>query len=70
VHLQKNHLRPATALFKLALANFEKYPCEHECLNLDLTRQLIRNWLAGLERTQFETNPLTGGSAPKLNLRP
>ena len=30
VHLQKNHLRPAAALFKLALANLEKYPREHE----------------------------------------
>jgi predicted metal-dependent hydrolase len=70
VHLQRNHLRPAAALFKLALANFEKYPSEHEHLNLDSTRRLIRNWLADLERRRFETNPLTGGNAPKLNLLP
>ena len=70
VHLQKSRPRPAAALFNLALANFEKYPGEHECLNLNSTRWLIRNWLADLERTQFETNPLTGRNAPKLNLLP
>ncbi len=70
VHLQKNHLRPAAALFKLAHANLEKYPREHERLNLDSTRGLIQSWLAGLERAQFETNPLTVGNAPKLNLLP
>ena len=70
VHLQRNHLRPAAALFKLALANFEKYPREHERLNLDSTRGLIQSWLADLERAQFEINPFTGGNAPKLNLLP
>jgi len=70
VHLQRNHLRPAAALFKLALANFEKYPPEHERLNLDSTRRLVRNWLADLERARFEANPLNEGNAPKLNLLP
>jgi predicted metal-dependent hydrolase len=70
VHLQKNRPRPAAALFKLALTNVEKYPREHERLNLDSTRHLIQSWLADLERARFETNPLTGGNAPKLNLLP
>ncbi len=70
VHLQKNHLRPAAALFKLAMANVEKYPSEHERLNLVSTRALIQSWLADLERAHFETNPFTGGNAPKLNLLP
>jgi predicted metal-dependent hydrolase len=70
VHLQRNHPQPAAALFKLALANFEKYPREHERLDLDSTRHLIQSWLADLERARFETNPLTGGNAPKLNLLP
>src|SRR5450755_2550709 len=34
VHLQKNRLRPAAALFKLALANLGKYPNEHNLLDL------------------------------------
>jgi len=70
VHLQKNHPRPAAALFKLAHANLEKYPPEHERLNLDSTRGLIQSWLADLERTQFEINLLTAENAPKLNLLP
>jgi len=70
VHLQKNHPQPAGALFKLALANLEKYPREHERLNLDSTRHLIQSWLADLERARFEVNPLTADNAPKLNLLP
>jgi predicted metal-dependent hydrolase len=70
VHLQRNHLRPAAALFKLALANFEKYPSRHEHLNLKTVCELIEKWLADLESTQFETNPLNDENAPKLNLLP
>jgi predicted metal-dependent hydrolase len=68
VHLQKNRLRPAAALFKLALANLEKYPREHECLNLTAVCQLIQKWLGSLESGRFETNPLTDGNAPHLAL--
>ncbi|MGD0743629.1 MAG: DUF309 domain-containing protein [Verrucomicrobiota bacterium] len=70
VHLQRNHLRPAAALFKLAQANFEKYPREHEHLNLDSMCRLIESWLADLERGRFEVNPLTAENAPKLKLPP
>ncbi len=70
VHLQKNHPQPAAALFKLALANFDKYPREHERLNLDSTRRMIQSWLADLERSRFEANSLNDGNAPKLNLLP
>src|ERR1700690_2310463 len=45
VHLQKNRLRPAAALFKLALTNFEKYPRVHESLNLATTCELARKGL-------------------------
>ena len=68
VHLQKNHPQSAAALFKLAQANLEKYPPEHEHLNLVSTRGLIQTWLADLERARFEANPLNDGNAPKLNL--
>jgi predicted metal-dependent hydrolase len=68
VHLQKDRLRPAAALFKLALANLEKYPGEHEYLNLTAVCQLIQKWLGSLESTHFEKNPLTSGNAPKLAL--
>lgn len=68
VHLQKNRLRPAAALFKLAKTHLEKYPPVHDYLNLEAVRALIDRWLGGLERNEFQVNPLTAASAPKLNL--
>jgi len=69
VHLQKNRLRPAAALFKLALANLEKYPQVHEQLDLARTHKLILKWLGDLESAHFEINPLTNGNAPGLVLK-
>ena len=68
VHLQKNRPHPAAALFKLALANLEKYPAKHERLNAAAVCGLIRNWLGSLEAAHFEKNPFTSGNAPKLAL--
>ena len=68
VHLQKDRLRPAAALFKLALANFEKYPHRHERLDVVAVCGLIRNWIGSLESAHFERNPFTSGNAPKLAL--
>ena len=68
VHLQKNRLRPAAALFKLALANLEKYPRVHEDLNLATTGELARKWLEELEQGRFGVNPLTDQNAPALRL--
>jgi len=66
VHLQKNRLRPAAALFKLADANLEKYPAFHEQLRVENVRGLIAEWLGRLEAGNFEVNPLTTGHEPKL----
>ena len=68
VHLQKNRPPPAAALFKLALANLEKYPHRHERLDVAAVCGLIRNWLGSLEAAHFEKNPFTSGNAPKLAL--
>jgi uncharacterized protein len=68
VHLQRNHPQPAASLFKLALANLEKYPRVHDHLNLDDTRALIRQWLDELERSEFQVNPLNAAHVPKLEL--
>jgi predicted metal-dependent hydrolase len=68
VHLQKNRPQPAASLFKLALANLEKYPAMHEQLNLQSTTGLIRQWLAGLQRTELGDNSLTAANAPRLKL--
>ena len=69
VHLQKNRLRPSAALFKLALANLQKYPRVHERLDLARIILLIEDWLRKLEAGQFTVNPLTDANAPKIELQ-
>src|SRR5476651_2627606 len=68
VHLQKNRLRPAAALFKLAQANLEKYPRAHEQLDLPVVLDLIDGWLGQLEAQDFTVNPLSPANTPKLRL--
>jgi len=68
VHLQKNRPQPAASLFKLALANLEKYPGRHEHLDLKSVRSLIEKWLDDLEWTHLKVIPLTAADAPKLKL--
>lgn len=70
VHLKKNRLRPAAALFKLADANLKKYPASHEQLRVDNVRRLIHEWLHRLENENLETNPLAPGHEPELKLEP
>jgi predicted metal-dependent hydrolase len=70
VHLKKNRLRPAAALFKLADANLQKYPDSYERLSVQGIRTMITHWLNQLESANFETNPLTPGQVPTLSLIP
>ena len=66
VHLQKNRLRPAAALFKLARANLQKYPARHEHLAVSHVLAAIDTWLEPLEKNHFTLNPLTPANAPQL----
>ncbi len=68
VHLQKNRVRPAAALFKLARTNLEKYPGIHEQLDLTVVLELIQDWLQRLEDGAFTVNPLDAQSAPRLEI--
>ncbi|HEX5223378.1 MAG TPA: DUF309 domain-containing protein [Verrucomicrobiae bacterium] len=68
VHLQKERLRPSAALFKLAQANFKKYPPSHEQLQVSSVLELIEIWLGWLEQGEFQRNPLRQQLAPKLEL--
>lgn len=68
VHLKKNRLRPAAALFKLADANLQKYPGSYEQLSVTGVRAMITHWLASLESANFEVNPLVAGREPNLSL--
>ena len=68
VHLQKNRLRPAGALFKLARTNLQKYPVTHERLNVGQVLSLIENWLGRLEADSYATNPLSPGNEPRVTI--
>ena len=68
VHLQKNRLRPAAALFKLAEINLQQYPVNHVQLDVRRVLGMISAWLHQLEGTNVLHNPLLSGVAPTLNL--
>lgn len=67
VHLQKNRLRPADALFGLAQTNLTPFPPRHERLDLPVVLQLIRDWRTALSATEFQVNPLSIRPAPQLH---
>ena len=68
VHLQKNRLRPAGALFKLSRKYLAPYPEIHEGLDLRRVRAMIDEWAGQLERKDFSENPLTPERIPRLKL--
>lgn len=67
VHLQKNRLGPANALFNLARANLEKFPAYYEGLNVAHVLNLIANWQHRLRERPNE-NPLHTQKPPRLGL--
>ncbi len=68
VHLQKNRLKPADALFRLAEANMRLYPPHCEDLNLSAVLLLIEKWRQALASTEFAQNPLLTLASPMLRL--
>ena len=66
VHLQKNRLKPADALFQLAEKNLAKYPSPHESLDVGIVLKLITTWREALAAGAFERNPLQEKSPPLL----
>ena len=68
VHLQKNRLKPAAALFRLAQNNISKYPQPHEHLDTQAVLKLMESWLGELEKTEFTVNPLRPDNAPKIRV--
>ena len=69
VHLQKNRLRPASALFRLTRDNLRKYPAEHADLDVKGVLDLIERWLTLLEKGELKVNPFQTGKGPKLHLQ-
>jgi predicted metal-dependent hydrolase len=68
VHLQKNRLRPAAALFKLSQSYLGRYPAPHEGLDVAHVLQLGNAWIAFLEEGSFSRNPLEQQPPPVLNV--
>lgn len=70
VHLRKNRLRPADALFALAETNLNAYPPLHERLDLAGVLNLIRVWRTALGDCSFTVNPLLRLPAPAISPLP
>jgi predicted metal-dependent hydrolase len=70
VHLQKNRLRPAAALFRLSQTYLRQYPGEHQRLDVAQVCACADTWIAELERDRFSRNPLAAKPAPRLELLP
>lgn len=68
VHLQKNRLRPADALFALAAQRLGGYPTGHHRLPLSDVLELISDWRAALASGDFKVNPLNQRPPPQLAL--
>lgn len=66
VHLQKERLRPAFALFNLAEANLRQYPARHEGIEIATVLSLLADWRGRIEAQAFTVNPLQADNAPRL----
>jgi predicted metal-dependent hydrolase len=69
VHLQKNRLGPAVALFRLAQANLREYPVTHEGLAVDDVLAMIEEWLCRSKSADPTTKLYTPARAPQVHLR-
>ncbi len=68
VHLQKDRLRPAAALFKLSRSYMEQYPSPHQQLNVAHVVALGDQWIEKLEQGSYAENPLQKFPVPVLAL--
>jgi predicted metal-dependent hydrolase len=69
VHLQKERVQPAAALFKLSRRNLETYGSPHAGLDVCIVLQRIDDWLSELEGEDVKSNPLRSGPAPQLGVQ-
>jgi predicted metal-dependent hydrolase len=70
VHLQKNRLKPAAALFRLSQSYLCRYPAQHEGLSVTSVITSALEWTADLECREFISNPLRERIPPILVLEP
>lgn len=69
VHLQKNRLKPAGALFRLSRRYLSPYQPSYEHLDLTILLSLGADWERELESLSYQTNPLSIRPLPKLSLQ-
>jgi Domain of unknown function (DUF309) len=68
VHLQKDRLSPAVALFNLADNNLRQYPAIHDGVDLTVVLGLIDDWRGRVGRDPSAPNPLRSGPPPRLEV--
>lgn len=68
VHLQKNRLKPAGALFRLSRHYLGQYSPVYDSLNIADVLTLGVDWERDLESTSYQTNPLPLRGLPQLHL--
>lgn len=66
VHLQKDRLRPAVALFNLAEANLRPFSPAHLGLDLNPVLDLLEAWRSRVLQGDFEVNPFRTEAPPYL----
>jgi Domain of unknown function (DUF309) len=67
VHLQKDRLQPAVALFNLADNNLRQYPALHDGVDLTVVLVLIDDWRGRVGKDPSAPNPLRSGPPPRLD---
>jgi len=70
VHLQKNRLKPADALFRLAETNLGRYAPFHERLDVAGVLAWIGEWRRVLAAEAFAVNPLRKRDVPQVRVEP
>jgi predicted metal-dependent hydrolase len=70
VHLQKNRLRPAAALFRLCETYLQRYSAMHQRLDVARIIALACEWTAELESRDFASNPYPAKAPPVLSVLP
>jgi hypothetical protein len=68
VHLQKDRLQPAVALFNLADNNLRQYPALHDGVDLTVVLVLIDDWRGRVGKDPSAPNPLRSGPPPRLEV--
>jgi len=69
VHLQKNRLNPAAALFRLSQTYLRQYPRTHQGLDVAMLIACADEWVGELERRDFGSNPMGEKPPPHLVLQ-